>query len=218
MRTIKITPAQRTAILTALATAIVTTSQALGVHFTASTGRTAIVSGAISILSTLLHAGSRTVKKANQTVTMYDTITPEDIPPQAQAVSGYVNGRWPTFNRAAEMFPRARHLSITVMASADADCLDVENGDATPEECAGWVIRQHKRGKARPWLYCNLSTLPAVLENLKAAGIKRGTFVIWTADPTNKAHITKGADATQWGWHALGRNLDISLVKASAFE
>lgn len=214
----KITGAQRTAILTASATAFVTIAQALGLKITSSTGHTAIVSGVVAVLSVIIHTSATTVQKSTQTLTMYDTITPEDIPPQAQAVSGYLNGKWPSFFRAEQLFPKAKHVSITITASMDGDCLDVENGDATAEEVAGWVIRQHKRGKARPWIYCNLSTLPAVLANLKAAGINRSTFVIWTADPTNKAHITRGADATQWGWHALGRNLDISLVKVSAFE
>lgn len=215
----KIRNAQVTAFLTALATAAVTIAQAAGVHITTSTGHTALVAGIVSAIATLLHGtGGVVVKATSGTLTMYDTTTLDVIPPQAAAVAGYVNGRFANYGQVTSMFPRAKHVSISVTSTDSATCLDVETGDATPESAARWVIDQHARGLKRPWIYCNKSTLPSVTASLKTAGISRSSYVLWIADPTNRPHIVRGADATQWGWHALGRNLDVSLVKVSAFE
>jgi hypothetical protein len=56
------------------------------------------------------------------------------IPKTAEAVAGYVGGHWPTYNQLVKDFPHAHKLSIAVFASEDADCLDIEKGDATPDQ------------------------------------------------------------------------------------
>ncbi len=101
--------------------------------------------------------------------TMYDTTDPgTHLPVQhPQAVAGYVNGSWPSYNGLVKRYPGAKHLSIAVNTSADARCLDVETGDATPDQAPAWVRRQHARGVARPILYANTSTMPAVIAALE---------------------------------------------------
>lgn len=154
-------------------------------------------------------------------ITMYDSVDVSQIPAAALACGGYRDGRWPTFQALSERFPHARLLSIAVSASTDADCLDIEQGDATPAQAPGWVKRQHARGIPRPCLYANASTMPAVLAALKAEGIPRGMVRLWSAHYT-VAHIcgpdtcaypgVPACDGTQWTDRALGRNLDQSAL------
>jgi hypothetical protein len=159
-------------------------------------------------------------------VTMYDSVDTAQIPAKAAAVAGYVNGRWPTFPSLAVSHPNAHRLSIAVTADADADCLDVEAGDARPDEAAAWVKRQHARGVARPVVYCNLATAPAVLVALGMGQVKRAEFRLWTAHYTGKPHRCTAkcglgfrdvADATQYYDRALGRTLDVSLCAPGFF-
>lgn len=160
-------------------------------------------------------------------VTMFDSVTISEIPPDAQAVAGYVGGLYPTFARLAVAFPHAHRLSIAVNASQDADCLDVEPGDATIEQAPAWVKRQVARDVKLPVLYTSVSNVPALIHALTAAGIRRSTVRIWSAHYTDKEHrctqVCCGipafeADATQWTNRALGRNLDQSLCKPGFFS
>jgi len=152
--------------------------------------------------------------------TMYDSIIVADLPSDAAAVAGYMNGHWPTFAVLEETHPHAKRLSIAVSASVDAMCLDVEQGDATPAEAPSWVRRQHARGIKRPVVYCSLSNAVLVLKTLKAAGIKRSQVRLWTAHYTGRAHrcsprcrfgLWTRADATQYTDKAHGKSLDASL-------
>jgi hypothetical protein len=87
---------------------------------------------------------------ANRPTVMYDSVTVSAIPANAQAVAGYTAGRFLTFPTLVKQFPKARKLSIAVASRFDAECLDVEPGDATPDVAAGWVKRQQARGVKRP--------------------------------------------------------------------
>lgn len=153
-----------------------------------------------------------------QNITMYDSVTVNEIPSGAQAVAGYVGGSFPTFNSLLRDFPHAKHLSIAVTSHEDADCLDIETGDSTPALAPGWVRRQHARGVKRPVVYANTSTMPAVLQALTEAGIHRSEYRVWTAHYTGAPHIEFGSDATQYDDKALGRNLDASLCIPTFFD
>lgn len=142
------------------------------------------------------------------------------IPTDAAAVAGYVGGQWPNYQALVHAFPHAKHLSVAVNASEDADCLDVESGDATAAQAPAWIARQVKRGVKLPVVYTSVSNVAALL----SAGVKRDGIRLWTAHYTNTAHIcspacgngmTTTADATQWTDNALGRNLDESLCNGS---
>jgi hypothetical protein len=152
--------------------------------------------------------------------TMYDSVNVSQIPAKAEAVAGYVNGHWPTYPTLLKDFPHAKHLSIAVTVHADAECLDVEAGDATPSQAPAWVVRQKKRGVKKPVVYTSVSQAPALLRELDRAGIKRSAVRLWTAHYTFRPHrcdskcgfgFTGKADATQWTDKALGKNLDGSL-------
>ena len=83
-------------------------------------------------------------------IAMFDATDITQIPADAPAVAGYVDGKWGTYPRLAAAFPRALLLSIAVFAADDADCLDIETGDADPADAPGWTGRQKARGAARP--------------------------------------------------------------------
>lgn len=151
--------------------------------------------------------------------TMYDSVTVGEIPSNAVAVAGYVNGYYATMPKLATAFPHAKQLSVAVNVGADARCLDVERGDATPDQAPAWVKRQHARGITQPVVYTFLAQAQTLVSTLDAAGIHRSQYKLWIAHWTYQPHICTpkcgyglrvNADATQWSNKALGRNLDAS--------
>lgn len=159
---------------------------------------------------------------------MYDTVTVDTVPANPPAVAGYVAGHWPTYEGLVLRFPKAKHLSIAVQADQNAQCLDVEPGDASNAQAPAWVERQLARGVKRPVLYTSVSNWPALLATLHGAGISRQEIRIWSAHYGRGKHICSGAcnnfgfigpaDATQWTDTSLGRNLDESVCQDSFFN
>jgi hypothetical protein len=149
---------------------------------------------------------------------MYDSTTPDAIPRSAPAVAGYVGGYWPNYPEDVKRWPHAHHLSIAVNAGEDAMCLDVEKGDATPQDAPGWYHRQRARGVAKPYLYASLSPWGELRQIMEQAGIARSSYFAWAADYTHAPHIPEGFDACQWTDKALDRNLDESLCGDEFFR
>lgn len=162
------------------------------------------------------------------TLTMFDSIQVSQIPAQAVYIAGYVNGRWQTYPVLQRAFPHARVLSITVTAGANAECLDVEQGDASVAQAPAWVKRQLARGQYRPVVYAQASSMGALLHALEAAGITRASVRLWAAHYGEGTHICgpgtckypgiPACDGTQWTSAALGRDLDESLLLADFFD
>jgi hypothetical protein len=162
------------------------------------------------------------------TIQMFDSVSVGAIPANAPAVAGYVGGSWPTYLRLVQGFPRAYHLSIAVNAYEDAECLDIECGDATPYEAPAWVKRQLGRGVQRPVVYSSVSSMGAVLGALESDGIRPDAVRLWTAHYTGSPHICTPescgryglrvtSNATQWTDRALNSNLDESLCDETFF-
>ena len=161
-------------------------------------------------------------------VLMFDAVTVANIPLNAAAVAGYVNGKWVTYPKLVQLFPKAHLLSIAVSADFDADCLDVEAGDATPDQAAAWVRRQQKRGSHKPVVYTSISNAETLLKALLTAGVSRSDIRLWTAHYTGKTHRCTlqacgfecggQADATQYTDQALGRSLDASICAPGFFD
>jgi hypothetical protein len=115
-----------------------------------------------------------------------------------------VDGRWPSSAGIKARFPDLPHLSIAVFSKDDADCLDIEPGDATPDQAPAWLDRQYARGMARPVIYCGSSSIVAVR---LAVGAR--PFWWWSANWSRVPHIDPGADATQWNDQGPnGENVD----------
>jgi len=155
------------------------------------------------------------------TLTMYDCI-PSDIPhipDSPEAVGGYVNGLFAWSTADWDRFPHAHHLTISVNAQTRARCLDVETGDATPQQAPAWLLSHADRSSGLPVIYCDASTLTAVLDAMNAARISRTSYLLWSAHYRNE-HIcgpkTCGfpqADGTQWTTHS--ETVDQSLLSDS---
>lgn len=181
----------------------------------------------VGILRKARAALQRRLRGLRRPTTMYDSVTPEEIPPGARAVAGYVGGRWPTFKALVVGWPKAWRLSIAVNASERAHCLDVENGDATPEQAPPWAKEALGRGVKRPVIYCSASVVDQVVGLLEAAGVHRSQVRVWSAHYGRGRHLcgpstcgevhSTDVDATQYDDRALGRNLDVSVLRRSFF-
>lgn len=140
---------------------------------------------------------------------MFDSVSPELIPADAPMIAGYVNGqfRWTAADWAR--FPHARQVRINVTGNpADGgDCLDVEQGDATPAQAPIWYDARHAAGVRNLAIYCNRSTLPAVN---KAMGTR--TFYRWIATLDGTLLVGKYAAVQFAGASAAGINVDVSAV------
>lgn len=144
---------------------------------------------------------------------MADAISVGAMPAGMDAYAGYVNGEWPTFGALPGRFPRAHLLSIDVTgARPDANCLDIEHGDASIADVPLWLDQACLR-QYRPTLYVSVGRAQQVID---AAGPRR--FQVWTAHYTGIAHIcgpqcgfglSTTVSGTQWIDH---RDWDESLL------
>ena len=136
--------------------------------------------------------------------TMYDAVNASAIPASAGYVAGYVDGpvsQWTSTDW--DRFQNARLLTITVTgATANADVIDVENGDATVQTAIDWITRYPNR-----IIYINKSTFEANQTALLAIADK---CRFWIADWTNIPHLYPGSIATQW----TSGTIDQSLLRS----
>lgn len=152
---------------------------------------------------------------------MRDSTNPGDIPVAGtQLAAGYVNGaisQWPS--NGWDRFPGAAKVTIDVNGSMpQADCLDIENGDASIATAVQWV--RDKRLSYigyPPVLYCNRSTLTPLFNALNAAGFHVvHDFRLWIATldgVTKTVPDMTGVTAVQWaGADHTGGHYDESIV------
>lgn len=130
------------------------------------------------------------------TRTMYDGITAAALPANASMVAGYVDGHWPDANALSARFPRALVVRIaTSAATNDGIVLDVENGDATPEEAVGWVLMRRGAG-FDPSVYCGEPVWPQVRAAFSARDVPEPHW--WVARYDDVAVLPAGAVAKQY--------------------
>jgi hypothetical protein len=91
-------------------------------------------------------------------ITMYDSGHADSIPADANFAAGYID-RTDSYWPIRKKLPHATVMSIATYAAHDADCLDVEDGMAKPDEVAGWWKRQRDRCVARPVISANVSQM-----------------------------------------------------------
>ena len=108
--------------------------------------------------------------------------------PDTAMVAGYVNGLYAWTQAEWDLFPHAKHVTISITASANAgDVLDVENGDATPAQTEGWIRMRKSAGYYRPTIYCSRSVIPEVRQGTGPYILGRD-YDIWAADWTGSPH------------------------------
>jgi len=102
--------------------------------------------------------------------------------PNAQMVAGYLTGQYAWTAAEWALFPRASHVTIATTAGANAgDVLDVETGDASPDQCQGWISLRKRSGLYRPTIYCSLAIVPAVRQGTGPYILGRD-YDLWVAD------------------------------------
>lgn len=142
------------------------------------------------------------------TQTMYDAVTPANIPASATLVAGYIDGHYANITEMQARFPHAAVVRITVFASDnEGDVLDVENGDATPEQAPAWVVARRRAGHTDPAVYCNLSTWRTVIAAFRRSGIAVPLW--WIADWDGVAELSAGMFAKQYAGTTM---YDLSIV------
>lgn len=131
---------------------------------------------------------------------MYDGVEAGSVPAGAAIYAGYVDGNWQSYDALVSEYPGALHVSVCVTSADDARVLDVESGDATPDEAPVWVTKQRAAGNQYPVVYMNESTWPAVREAFSAQGVAAPLY--WVAayvdDPAVVPAIPAGAIGLQF--------------------
>jgi hypothetical protein len=140
---------------------------------------------------------------------MYDSLTPEDVPP-GKVVATYADGGRPV--SPSQTTSARRVLWIDVIGSdPGASVLDIEPGAASPSIAPGWVsARLTKDPRTVAIMYTSISEWSQVQAAVSALPAwMKSRIRWWIADPTGSPHIVPGSDATQWYW---GPNYDLSSV------
>jgi hypothetical protein len=107
---------------------------------------------------------------------MLDSVTPTNIPTSTEVVGGYVNGRYAWKPTDWARFPLSHKVTISTYANGPtpfdtiALVLDVETGDAAPEEAPEWVLKM-RFIRVDPVIYCNLATWPTVMSAFHQANV-----------------------------------------------
>ena len=130
------------------------------------------------------------------TRTMYDAVTNTNIPADATLVAAYVNGHYTNYAQAVARFPHATVVGISVTARFNAGIvLDVEQGDARPDEAPDWVLMRRAAG-IDPTVYCDSSTWPSVREAFTSRHLPEPHY--WIAQYDGDPTIPAGAVAKQY--------------------
>lgn len=134
------------------------------------------------------------------TVTMYDATNPANIPASAEAVAGYNDGWYKWTTASWDRFgPNVHRKTIAVVTRDDADILDVERGDATPDDVPEWTTRQRDRGSVAT-VYANAEDWSAIETACLAAKIEPPFH--WLADWDHDPALPAETVAKQWDSNA----------------
>ena len=86
--------------------------------------------------------------------------------------AGYDDGLYNNVTAIKALFPTKTVIAITVKATDNfGDCLDVETGDATPQQAPDWVKARRQAGHGGPLVYCSEALWPTVRQCFSNAGV-----------------------------------------------
>ncbi|MDE3112730.1 MAG: hypothetical protein KGK34_07275 [Chloroflexota bacterium] len=148
---------------------------------------------------------------------MADSVTASDIvaafaPGGAAAalhldlVAGYVDGAFAWSDADWSLFscPKVRISTSAATSPKVAHVLDVENGDATPDQAVAWIKWARSLGLRRT-IYCGANTWAVVKAAFAAAGLAYPDWFVarWTGTPglIDGTVATQYADPPQTGAH-----------------
>ena len=131
---------------------------------------------------------------------MFDGVEADSVPGGAAIYAGYVDGEWQSYDPLVARYPGALHVSICVTSSDSARVLDVESGDASPDEAPGWAARERAAGNAYPVVYMNSSTWSSVQAAFADQGVPAPLYWVaaYVGDPSQVPGIPAGAIALQY--------------------
>lgn len=93
------------------------------------------------------------------------------IPDTVDGVAGYIDGLYRTYSDLVARYPGKVHVAIAVQANTNGgDVLDVETGDATPDQAPGWVRMRRAAGRV-PAVYCSLAIWDACKAAFRSQGV-----------------------------------------------
>lgn len=118
--------------------------------------------------------------------TMGDAVAWMNIPRTADIIAVYRNGNWPAKPEDVNAyFPLTKYVHVWIDVNGScpesAQVLDVEKGDATPQQAPGWIQARRKVvHTSLPTVYCDRSNLIGVQAECAAAGLKSGRdYQLW---------------------------------------
>jgi len=127
-----------------------------------------------------------------------DSIIPLNVPQGFPVVMGYIDGYWPDADAMGATHPGATLIRITTNPAHNAgDMLDVEIGDATPEQAPGWVSKRRASGHKGPIVYFAESARSKVLAEFKKQGVAL-PYLFSAAYPGIGPKIPPGDVGHQW--------------------
>jgi hypothetical protein len=140
---------------------------------------------------------------------IYDSTTPSSIPAGQQAAV-YADGTYAASPSQVAGHPNTLWID-TNGSDPHANALDVEPGDATPQQAGQWVAQKLTETPNQVAIvYTFRSDWPAAQAAIGQLPQWMQSHVRWwIADPTGVPHMVPGASATQWYW---GPNYDISTA------
>lgn len=158
-------------------------------------------------------------------MTLYDSTTASNEPDgPGDFGAGYGDGLYDNWAQVVGRFGARAVLEVCVNPADEVgNCLDVENGDARPQDAPGWTLRARARGVDPAWTYCNASTWESVIIAYLDAGVAMPLW--WIADYTNSPHlpqvtvggVTYRASACQYGG-GITAPYDMSCFAPGVFE
>jgi len=140
---------------------------------------------------------------------IFDSVTPSSIPAGQQAAV-YADGTYAASPSQVAGHPNTLWID-TNGSDPSANALDVEPGDATPQQAGTWVAQKLSDTPNQvAIIYTMQADWPAVQATIGQLPAWMQSHVRWwIADPTGVPHMVPGASATQWYW---GPNYDISTA------
>lgn len=149
---------------------------------------------------------------------LVDSTVPADMPQWAEIQAFYVDGRFAATAQqiAARRGPKVL-ITVTGNPASDSDCIDVENGDATPDAIPAWYDARHALGVRNLAVYCSRDKFAACTT---ALGTRRAARWLATlAGPVLHTYDGTPVDACQaFGENLTGGHYDLSVVFNEAWH
>lgn len=145
---------------------------------------------------------------AAETLSGEDSIYVNNLQSGLGVYAGYAYGTYDNWAALVKRFgatARLVSLAPVVEESSWVMCLDIEPGNAAPDDAPAFQRLPDHGGAVRPIYYCSAGDLQLVIDALSAAGFARGEYDLWSAHWLGREHICAPAvcgypqaDATQW--------------------